>query len=80
MSIRKRPFVILFDSLELTLFNMSGPYCAICDLMILHKDKLETLLILAFEQHNPDLIGNDYLVIGTTDAVIWRAYKGRATL
>jgi hypothetical protein len=39
--------------------------------MILHKDKLENLLVIAFEQRRPDMIGNEYLVIGTVERSFW---------
>jgi len=50
---------------------MSGPYCPTCDLQILHKDKLEQLLVLTFERRQPDMIGNEYLVMGTVDRSVW---------
>src|SRR5579863_363777 len=69
--IRKKPFVVHVDPLQLLILNMSGPYCPSCDLMILHKDKLENLLVIAFEQHRPDMIGNEYLVMGTVERTFW---------
>jgi hypothetical protein len=78
--IRKRPFVVHVDPMELLLLNMSGPYCPVCDLVILHKDRLESLLVAAFQQNKPALIGNNYLVVGTVDTAFWRKYKGKATL
>lgn len=70
--IRKHPFGIHIDPDVLMTLNMSGPYCPTCDLIILHKDKVETLLVLTFETANPDIIGNDYLIMGTIERSQWR--------
>ena len=70
--IRKFPFAIHIDPQVLMTLNMSGPYCPGCDLIILHQDKVETLLVLSFEDRNPDIVGNDYLIIGTVERSYWR--------
>jgi hypothetical protein len=78
--IRKHPFAINIDPNVLMTLNMSGPYCSNCDLIILHKDKVETLLVMSFEERQPDIIGNDYLIIGTVERSYWRkASKGDGT-
>jgi hypothetical protein len=64
---RKHPFLIHIDPQQLVVLNMTGKYCPKCDLLILHQDKVEELLAAAMLGHNPDVIGNDYLVIGTVD-------------
>ncbi len=70
--IRKFPFAIHIDPHVLMTLNMSGPYCPTCDLIILHKDKVEQLLVAAFAQRDPSIIGNDYLIIGTAERSYWR--------
>ncbi len=40
--------------------------------MIAHKNEIEQQLALLFARHNPALMGNDYLVIGTQDRADWR--------
>jgi len=78
--IRKRPFVVHVDPQELTIFNLTSPYCPACDLVILHQDKLETMLAAGFEQANrPEVIGNDYLVLGTVDRNFWQRRRGKAS-
>lgn len=47
-------------------------FCSPCDLIIAHKDKLESVLTAMFEESNPDVIGNDYFVIGTVERKAWR--------
>ena len=51
---------------------MTGKYCSNCDLLILHQDKVEELLVAALMDNNPDVIGNDYLVIGIIERKGWR--------
>jgi hypothetical protein len=52
--------------------NKTCRYCPTCDLLIAHKDEIEQQLALLFARHNPALIGNDYLVVGTQDRSDWR--------
>jgi hypothetical protein len=52
--------------------NMSGPYCPACDLIILHKDKVEDLLTRSFIERDPSIIGNNYLIMGVVDRAYWR--------
>ncbi|MDZ4770517.1 MAG: hypothetical protein SGJ24_15435 [Chloroflexota bacterium] len=70
--IRKFPFAIHIDPRVLMTLNMSGPYCSKCDLIILHRDKVETLLTAAFVQRDPSIVGNDYLIVGTVERDYWR--------
>jgi hypothetical protein len=72
MKARKKPFVIHVDPHVLLNLNMTGRYCPACDLMILHKDVLEDLLVRAFTLHDPSIIGNDYLIMGTLERKAWR--------
>lgn len=70
--IRKFPFGVHIDPNVLMNLNMSGPYCPSCDLIILHQDKVEELLAMTFEQRDPSILGNDYLIIGTVERAYWR--------
>jgi hypothetical protein len=47
-------------------------YCPGCDLLIVHQNELEAQLVALFEKHNSDLIGNDYMVMGTVERRTWR--------
>lgn len=80
--IRKRPFGVHVDPSTLLALNMSGPYCPDCDLIILHQDKVEALLTARFLDFAPNMVGNDYLIIGTIDRSYWREViqdKGTST-
>ncbi len=73
--IRKRPFLVHIYPDFLTILNMSGPTCLKCDLLILHQDKLEAMLVVAVSLNKrPDLLGNDYLVLGTVERSFWQEH------
>lgn len=69
---RKRPLLIHVDPRHLIALNYTCRYCAACDLLIAHKHEIEHLLTGIFSQYNPELIGNDYLIIGTVEKKAWR--------
>ncbi len=48
-------------------------YCSRCELIIAHQDELEAQLAALFQERNPSLIGNDYLVLGTVQLEVWKA-------
>ena len=77
--VRKKPFLIHIDPDVLLLLNMRGRYCPACDVLILHQNVVEDLLVRTFEQRRPDIIGNDYLILGTVEPAFWRKHKGKAT-
>jgi len=47
-------------------------YCPRCEIIIVHQDELEPLLAALLSNHAPQVIGNDYLVIGTVQIAIWK--------
>src|SRR5215213_7274231 len=70
--VRKLPLVIHIDPLQLVALNKTCRYCPPCDLLIAHQDELEAWLAAFFGQHKPEIVGNDYLVVGTEDRTDWR--------
>ncbi len=72
MKQRKLPLFIHVDPINPVALNYTCRYCPDCDLLIAHQDEIETLLARLFEQINPSLIGNDYLVLGTIERPAWR--------
>lgn len=68
---RKLPLVIHVDPMELVALNKTCRYCPYCDLLIAHKDEVEPLLAAMFSQRKPEVVGNDYLVLGTLDRADW---------
>jgi hypothetical protein len=43
-----------------------------CDPLIVHQDELEAQLAALFDEHNPMVTGNNYLVIDTMERQTWR--------
>ena len=80
MRTRKEPFFIHVNPMESVVLNMTARYCPDCDLLVLHQDVVEGLLVWTFEQHKPEVIGNDYSIIGTVERSYWRKYKGQITM
>src|SRR5258708_9240131 len=69
---RKLPLVIHVDPLNPVALNKTCRYCPACDLLIAHQDDLEAFLAAFFAEHNPAVVGKDYLVIGTLDRSVWQ--------
>ena len=70
---RKRSFVIDINHTVMLNFNMTTRYCPACDLIIMHQDILEDYLVRICEmQGSPQLIGKDYLVLGTLDRDVFQ--------
>ncbi len=69
---RKIPLLIHTDPLHLIALNYTCRYCKDCDLLIAHKHEVEHLLTDLFRQFDPEVIGNDYLIIGTVEKKAWR--------
>ena len=38
----------------------------------MHQDELEQVLTLTYQKHKPEIIGNEYLVLGTLEPTSWR--------
>lgn len=70
--LRKVPLTVHVDPHHLTMLNKHCRYCPDCDLLICHQDELEHLLVQTFEHRSPEIVGNDYLVLGTFDKATWR--------
>jgi hypothetical protein len=70
--VRKPPLVIHIDPMHLVALNKTCRYCPRCDLLIAHQDELEAWLAAFFSQHQPEGVGNPYLVVGTEERAAWR--------
>jgi hypothetical protein len=55
-----------------TTINKSCQYCPKCEILIVHQDELEQTLALTYQKHKPEIIGNEYLVLGTLEPSSWR--------
>lgn len=69
---RKIPLLIHVEPVHLIALNYTCRYCQACDLLIAHKHAIEHLLTGMFRQYDPEVVGNDYLIIGTVEKASWR--------
>ncbi len=70
--IRKFPLVIHIEPQQLFLLNKKCKFCVNCDLIITKQSEVEQQLEIGCSEIDPDIIGNDYLVMGTLDKKDWR--------
>jgi len=70
----ERKFVLLVhvDPENLIALGKTCRYCARCEFIITHQNELESELVRLFEQRDPSVIGNRYLVLGTVEVKEWR--------
>ena len=69
---RKLPLEIHVDPMQPVSVNKTCRYCPRCDLLIAHQNEVEQFLAAFFSVHNPEVVGNEYLVIGTLDRPVWK--------
>ncbi|MBO0781823.1 MAG: hypothetical protein J2P37_23645 [Ktedonobacteraceae bacterium] len=72
---RKLPLMVHIDPMYLLSLNKTCRYCPHCDLLIAHQDDIEGFLTSYFAAHQPEVVGNDYLVLGTQERVAWKRGK-----
>ena len=65
--VRKFPLIIHIEPRQMFILNKQCKYCPACDLIIGNKSAIEHFLAASFSQVNPEIIGNEYLVMGTLD-------------
>ena len=70
--VRKVPLFIHVQPTYPTMINKSCRYCPQCEILIVHQDELEQVLAFTYQKHKPEIIGNEYLVLGTLDPPSWR--------
>jgi hypothetical protein len=47
-------------------------YCSRCELIMAHQDELEAEMAHSLSQIAPEVIGHEYLVLGTIDKKVWQ--------
>lgn len=67
MLVRKVPLFIHVQLHYPTTINKHCRYCPKCDILIVHQDELEHMLALTYEKRQPEIIGNEYFVLGTLE-------------
>lgn len=73
--IRRFPLVIHINPQQLLLLNKKCRYCVNCDLIITKKSELESLMVACFKELRPEIIRNDYLVMGVAERKDWLESK-----
>src|SRR5258708_33241246 len=69
---RKLPRVTHVDPMQVVSLNNTCRYCPHCDLLMAHQDDVEHFLASFFSEQKPEVVGNDYLVLGTLDRPAWK--------
>ena len=77
--LRKFPLVIHVEPYQIFFLNKNCKYCTDCDLIIVKQSKIETLMACQFEEVNPSVVGNKYLVFGTLSRGDWQKYSKTQT-
>jgi hypothetical protein len=70
--IRKFPLVIHIEPKQLFLLNKKCKYCPSCDLIIAKKQEIEPYMAFELSQSHPEVVGNNYSVMGTLDRKDWK--------
>ncbi len=79
MRLRKFALLIGIENYGMTVLGKTCRFCPRCEFIIAHQDELEALLAASFATHQPDMVGNDYYVIGTVERKVWRRGMRDAT-
>ena len=69
---RKLPLVIRVEPGHEILLNYTCRYCTKCDLLMRNKVEIESHLTQIFMANAPQVIGNEYFILGTMERKAWR--------
>jgi hypothetical protein len=69
---RKFALFVHIDSWGPLTLGKTCRYCTPCELIIVHPHEMEAELAHSFSQLKPEVIGNDYFVVGTVDKAVWK--------
>src|SRR4029450_14008147 len=78
--LRKFALFFLVDKWGPLALGKTCRYCSRCELIMVHQDELEAELAHSFSHMAPEVIGNDYMVLGTIEKKVWQeGLQGRGT-
>jgi predicted adenylyl cyclase CyaB len=69
--IRETPFAVHVDPDQFLLLDERCRHCPRCDLIIARQSEIESDVTAFLEEHRPEAVGKDYLVLGTLDRRDW---------
>lgn len=70
---RKFAFLIHVDAWGPMALGKTCKYCSRCELIMMHQNELEAELTISFGRIAPEMIGNEYMVLGTIEKKVWQA-------
>jgi hypothetical protein len=70
---RKFALFIHIDDWGPMVLGLTCKYCSRCETIMVHQHELEAQLAYRFSRHAPDVIGKDYMVLGTVDKKVWQS-------
>lgn len=70
--LRKFALFIHIDKWGPMALGITCRYCSRCELIMVHQDELEAQLAHTFSQLAPEVIGNEYIVLGTIEKKVWQ--------
>jgi hypothetical protein len=70
--LRKFALLIHIDKWGPMSLGKTCRYCSHCELIVAHQDELEAELAYSFSQFAPEVIGNEYMVLGTIEKKVWQ--------
>jgi len=76
---RKFPLLIHVNDFGPVVMGKTCRYCTRCEIIIAHQDELEAELAGMFSRLTPEVIGNDYFVLGTVEKNAWRRGMSAST-
>ena len=74
--LRKFALFIHIDKWGPMVLGKTCRYCSCCELIMVHQDELEAQLTHSFSQIAPEVIGNEYMVLGTIAKKVWQEGLG----
>ena len=74
--LRKFALFIHIDDWGPIVLGKTCRYCSRCEMVMVHRKELEAELARGLSQMAPEVIGKDYLVLGTIEKKIWQQGLG----
>ena len=73
---RKFALFIHIDDWGPMALGVTCRYCTPCELIMAHQEELEAQLAYNFSRLAPNVIGNEYMVLGTIEKKVWQEGLG----